>query len=54
MTKDMQKDLLFKAIPNIGLYTQAESAILKKNSTSARISICRSASISIKKSYNHT
>ena len=30
MTKDMQKDLLFKAIPNIGLYTQAESAILKK------------------------
>jgi len=26
----MQKDLLLKAIPNIGLYTPAESAILKK------------------------
>jgi predicted transcriptional regulator len=26
----MKKDLLYKAIPNIGLYTQAESAILEK------------------------
>jgi Fe2+ or Zn2+ uptake regulation protein len=26
----MQKDLLLKAIPSIGLYTPAESAILKK------------------------
>ncbi len=28
--KDMQKDLLLKAISNIGLYTHSESAILKK------------------------
>jgi hypothetical protein len=26
----MQKDLLLKAVPSIGLYTPAESAILKK------------------------
>ena len=26
----MKKDLLYKAIPNIGLYKQAESAILEK------------------------